>query len=820
MRRAHRLQISRSPIYVSNLAIFAEKLSTKMRDVMMATLIVLGAVLALSEAQIDDGGDTDDIADCQSDEECTGEWICVGIGICVPPADSGYAPMRGTRGGSSHIYNRLASKEGPGVGILHEDVDGGRTSAAYAACHADATADTNCASPLRYARATPLQAGLVKEWEALRGWNPDLPHLTLQAGHGQHISVLRSWKSKTENSNQVPESSVSRFGLPSDGTADPMGNGAPINAVINNLHNNGAFLPWHRGYVQGEEATDAPHPNGAFLPWHRGYKFECACLWTAPASTNDGYVSTGRPPLNGKDDCTDADCAGCDDGICSLIGDACQCVIQHEPKGDLDSDCSCVTNSQTAVGVAGLDVGPINLNPGDTYIPGETYIPGNDNAYACSCLYTTAEGPQAGAAQRLPINLVRAGTANIADCQSDGDCTGDWICVGIGICVPPARPRNRRQAETSTEQCDCLWEMPKSTGKTTNKLGINRAGDVVTTTGFAEPLDTCSIHTNREQHLTEQTSLIAVVIITAFGKCGNGGRFTCTTSNCTGVAPPAIDTTHTTHTVPWSSRTVAGASITINIGDTVKWTGAGYDVVSGSSWGNPDGEFSSNGLLSGLRPAGEWSHTFSAVGEYSYYSSPHSYMMATITVEDDSADRWGCQEWCRCFREYTKDHYARHGDSDDTACECTTAGNSITWTRPTPPVQECRPGYRIDPRPSPDRGCVAPPQRSDCADGTDFVNCFVAPCSNSDCPGVTDAVCTNNYCGGCNALWHAPDGTLISDSACAGTPQRRRQLLTDRTDVHHPTGPNNRRGCTEPRGVIGQTFERYSADRDTCTTFV
>ena len=76
-----------------------------MRYVIMATLIVLGAMLAPSEAQIDWGAgpnnvdftdgvdtDTDDIADCQSDEECTGEWICVGIGICVPPADSGCEP--------------------------------------------------------------------------------------------------------------------------------------------------------------------------------------------------------------------------------------------------------------------------------------------------------------------------------------------------------------------------------------------------------------------------------------------------------------------------------------------------------------------------------------------------------------------------------------------------------------------------------------------------------------------------------------------------------------------------------------------------------
>ncbi|CAF1106773.1 unnamed protein product [Adineta ricciae] len=33
------------------------------------------------------------------------------------------------------------------------------------------------------------------------------------------------------------------------------------------------------------------------------------------------------------------------------------------------------------------------------------------------------------------------------------------------------------------------------------------------------------------------------------------------------------------------------------------------------------------------------------------------------------------------------------------------------------------------------------------------VNCFVNPCQFSRCAAHPNAVCTANYCGGCNAIW-------------------------------------------------------------------
>ncbi|UJR28287.1 hypothetical protein I4U23_009535 [Adineta vaga] len=45
------------------------------------------------------------------------------------------------------------------------------------------------------------------------------------------------------------------------------------------------------------------------------------------------------------------------------------------------------------------------------------------------------------------------------------------------------------------------------------------------------------------------------------------------------------------------------------------------------------------------------------------------------------------------------------------------------------------------------------------------VNCFVNPCQFSRCAGHSNAVCTANYCGGCNAIWSV-DGKPVD---CTGT---------------------------------------------------
>jgi len=45
-----------------------------------------------------------------------------------------------------------------------------------------------------------------------------------------------------------------------------------------------------------------------------------------------------------------------------------------------------------------------------------------------------------------------------------------------------------------------------------------------------------------------------------------------------------------------------------------------------------------------------------------------------------------------------------------------------------------------------------------CPDGSTPVNCFADPCSTQRCPGDPYAICTSNYCGGCNAVWTTRDG--------------------------------------------------------------
>ena len=37
-----------------------------------------------------------------------------------------------------------------------------------------------------------------------------------------------------------------------------------------------------------------------------------------------------------------------------------------------------------------------------------------------------------------------------------------------------------------------------------------------------------------------------------------------------------------------------------------------------------------------------------------------------------------------------------------------------------------------------------------------IVSCFVDPCAYSSCPSIPNAYCTPNYCGGCNAIWRHP----------------------------------------------------------------
>jgi plastocyanin len=88
-----------------------------------------------------------------------------------------------------------------------------------------------------------------------------------------------------------------------------------------------------------------------------------------------------------------------------------------------------------------------------------------------------------------------------------------------------------------------------------------------------------------------------------------------------------------THTLSWGDDAVDAASITIGVGDTVRWVvdqQGGHNVVSGAVHGAPDGRFSSP-WLANLND--EWTHTFDTAGRFPYYCNPHPWMVATILVE-------------------------------------------------------------------------------------------------------------------------------------------------------------------------------------------
>lgn len=72
------------------------------------------------------------------------------------------------------------------------------------------------------------------------------------------------------------------------------------------------------------------------------------------------------------------------------------------------------------------------------------------------------------------------------------------------------------------------------------------------------------------------------------------------------------------------------ASITIKVGQTVRWTWAGgaHNVVSGPDCGTEDGAFKSGSPVAG----GTFDHKFEAAGTFPYYCTPHCQMGMTGEV--------------------------------------------------------------------------------------------------------------------------------------------------------------------------------------------
>jgi plastocyanin len=76
--------------------------------------------------------------------------------------------------------------------------------------------------------------------------------------------------------------------------------------------------------------------------------------------------------------------------------------------------------------------------------------------------------------------------------------------------------------------------------------------------------------------------------------------------------------------------------ITVKVGTTVQWTNKdliAHDITSGLSdgvQGEPDGKFQSGFMNEG----DVWTYTFTEVGEFPYYCSPHPWMIGKVTVTE------------------------------------------------------------------------------------------------------------------------------------------------------------------------------------------
>jgi plastocyanin len=74
--------------------------------------------------------------------------------------------------------------------------------------------------------------------------------------------------------------------------------------------------------------------------------------------------------------------------------------------------------------------------------------------------------------------------------------------------------------------------------------------------------------------------------------------------------------------------------LTVEVGTTVRWTNRdaiAHTVTSGVSDGtkpNPDGMFDSGFLNEG----DSWTYTFTEVGEFPYFCTPHPWMIGKVTV--------------------------------------------------------------------------------------------------------------------------------------------------------------------------------------------
>ena len=78
-----------------------------------------------------------------------------------------------------------------------------------------------------------------------------------------------------------------------------------------------------------------------------------------------------------------------------------------------------------------------------------------------------------------------------------------------------------------------------------------------------------------------------------------------------------------------SSNTFSPSTVTVKVGQTVRWVwkGGSHNVVSGTGC-TEDGKFKSGATQAG----GTWDHTFETAGTFAYYCEPHCGAGMTGTV--------------------------------------------------------------------------------------------------------------------------------------------------------------------------------------------
>ncbi len=165
---------------------------------------------------------------------------------------------------------------------------------------------------------------------------------------------------------------------------------------------------------------------------------------------------------------------------------------------------------------------------------------------------------------------------------------------------------------------------PAVTQSTTNATTVTTTSAPVETTTTAAPYEDYGPQEDEVPTATVPTSTTSVTATTQATSTTSTTATTQTTSTTSPASTTTVDETKTVSVSIVNFR-FESASVTINVGDTIRWT-----VNSGTHTTTS----STNIWDSYSKATGEvFSHTFTEAGSFSYFCSIHPSMQATITVE-------------------------------------------------------------------------------------------------------------------------------------------------------------------------------------------